>query len=158
MVGNVSVQIESEVPQPPAAPKEVVYAWTPRTVAWYGVLLGFPGGLALAVRNWKALKMDRQVHRHVIGGFVFTLVLIPPLLFVSGGVSRIVGIGLTFATYSYLKTTFTSDIATAQLTYDVRYRPWYSGIGWALFGLVIFFTMVIGAIIVSTMAGFNIPD
>ena len=56
------------------------------------------------------------------------------------------------------KTTFTGDIAKAQLTYDVRYRPWYSGLGWALFGLLIFFSLAIGTVLAISALGINIPN
>lgn len=152
MASNVSVQIESVVP------KEIVRVWSPRTVAWYGVLLGFPAGLVLAVRNWKAMRMDRQVHRHVIGGFLAIMLLIPVIIFVPNAFTRALSIGLTIGTYAYLKATFISDIATAQSTYDVRYRSWYSGFGWALFGLLIFFSLIFATLMAIAALGFNVGD
>lgn len=150
MARNVSVQIES--------PKEVVRVWSPRTVAWYGVLLGFPGGLAVAIRNWKALRMDHQARVHLLGGVIFSIVLAPILFVLPHSLNRGLGIGLTIGTFFYLKSKFTGDIAHAQLTCDVQQRPWYSALGWAVLGLIAFI-FLLGSIAMGLGAfGIEIAD
>ncbi|HEX8169335.1 MAG TPA: hypothetical protein VF824_02210 [Thermoanaerobaculia bacterium] len=118
----------TETLEPPAAAPPVVPVWSPVTVAVYGLLLGFPAGVMLALRNWRALGMRREVRTHLAGAFVVALVI----FFVLPRLVRYVSGGTSIAAFIYLKAKLRSDFEDAQPSVTLLYRPWYTALGWAL--------------------------
>ena len=138
------------------ADAEGAYVWTPVAVAVYGLLLGYPAAMMLAVKNWRALGMYKEAGRHVLGAFLLTLPFIGLILYSTPRKGRFFAIAMSIATFSYLKEKLRSDIASVGGV--VRYRRWYSGLGWALLGFVVFLAFVFVVILALEIAGVPVPE
>ena len=135
--------------------------WSPLAAAVYGLVLAFPASLVLAVKDWRELGMHKEARRHVLGAFVVSLVLIGLLIFLPSRIARGIALAANFAVFFYLKEKLRLDIATASARDPrlvIHYRPWYTGVLWALLGLLLFLLLFVAIVFALTFAGVEMPD
>jgi len=103
--------------------------WSGWEVGWIAFWLGFPGGLALAARNWFRMGRRPWAAGHLIaGGVGFALFVVLPDSAVRG-LALLLNIGLAF--YLYRQTE--SDIASLEATdRPIETASWVSGIATSL--------------------------
>jgi hypothetical protein len=147
---------ESGIGAPAVVPgPHVARIWSPLAVAVFGLLLGYPSGLALAFRNWKALGMRTEIRRHLVGALLISLPFVGVMVFAPDVVGSIFGLVFGIGTFSYLKAKLRSDIAERQdadpgLVID--YRLWYTGFGWVLLGVFVFFLIFLVCVLLLVLA------
>ena len=115
-----------------------VRIWSPVAVGVYGLLLGYPSALLLAVRNWQVLRRETRIATHV-------LIAIAALPIIASGsiypqAERIIALGVNIATFTYFRERLRSDIADfrqSNPSETIQIRPWYGAIGWTLLPLAI---------------------
>ena len=153
------IQDDQERSAPAVAP--VARLWSPLVVAVYGLVLAFPASLVLAVKDWRELGMHKEARRHVLGALVVSLVLIGLLIFLPSRIARGIALAANFAVFFYLKEKLRLDIATASARDPrlvIRDRPWYTGVLWALPGLLLFLLLFVAIVFALTFAGLDLPD
>ena len=143
--------MENETDTIHAAPVEsehpvVVRIWSPLAAALFSLLLSYPTGLVLALRNWQLLGLRREAMRHFVGAIVLSVLFICLLLFLPKSTGRLFAIALSVITFSYLKAKLKSDteeVKARNPNLIIEYRPWYTGCGWALLGMMVFVLLAV---------------
>lgn len=133
-------------PLAPEAPQPVVRVWSPLAVAVYAFFMSYPARVLLALKNWRALGLHGRIGPHVSAAFLLTLPLVAIVTFAPPRVRQILTITMNGMVFVYLKERLRSDLAEFGAAHpDVRVetRPWYSGVGWALLGIVVLIAMVL---------------
>lgn len=134
-----------------------VRIWSPIAVGVYGLLLGYPTSLLLAVRNWHALKRETRIAPHVLMAIGAVLPVIGSG-YIYPRAERIIALGVNIATFTYFRERLRSDIADfrqSNPSATLQIRPWYGAIGWALLPLAIIVVWV--TTIAAVVALFQIP-
>jgi len=124
-------------------PARVVHVWTPLAVGVYALLLHYPSGVALAVRNWFVLDRRRDAAIHLVAALMLTVPFVVVITLIPR-IGTIVNLVLRVAAFSYLKARQKSDLEDLQLAEPgtvIVYRRWYTGCGWVVLGLSIFILM-----------------
>ena len=150
----------TDVLAPPPSPAPL-RLWTPKAVGLFSIFLSFPAALALAVGNWRALGLHARIRQHILGAFALSVPLSLLLLFAPSRLGRFFAIAVNVAAFSYLKLALNGDIQAfraASPAVDVQFRQWYTGLGWALLGLVIFITLHLLLGFGVLFLGFEIPE
>jgi YVTN family beta-propeller protein len=129
-------------PASPGRPK----IWMPTTVALASFLVGFPGGLILAARNWHRLNHRALALAHLVAGLLgLGLLLIPSQSrYPAPALGAIINVSI--AAYLYLSTARSIKVVHG----DVEPAGWLSGFATALGGTVI--SIGIGALALSVVA------
>ena len=157
----MTIDLESTAAAPPAvASARPVRVWSPVTVAVYGLVLGYPAGIALALRNWRALGLRREVWVHLLGALLFSVLFIGIFLFVPKRARRIFGLAANVGAFIYLKAKLQSDledVKTADPNLVVGHRRWYAGLGWVFVAYVVFFLVICLLVMVAMAAGLLAP-
>jgi hypothetical protein len=151
-------ELTASAPPPAAAVADagVARVWSPLTVAIHAFLFGYPSGVLLAVKNWRALGMVDVARRHVLGAFAVTIPLVLVLLFLPSRFVRGVAVSLHIATFIYFKARMLADIEASKRA--IERRPWYSALPWALLALLLFvvFVGLVGGML--AVVGVDVPD
>ena len=136
-----------------------VRVWSPVAVAVYGLLLAFPAGFVLAIKNWRALGMHKVAQRHTLGALAASAVAAVVLIYLPARIVRGVAVAFNIAIFFYLKERLRVDIAAASSRVPsavIQYRSWYSGLPWALCGLLLFLLFFAVLVVVLPLAGVEI--
>jgi hypothetical protein len=142
-------------------PATVVRLWSPLAVALYGLLLGFPAAVVPAFRNWAALGLWREASGHLVGALLLSLPFIGMSVFSPPRTVRAFGLVTNIAIFIYLKAKLRSDIEEVRKTDPsvvIDYRPWYSGAGWAVLGLLGFLWLYLRTVLVLAILDVPMPD
>jgi len=139
----------TEAPAIDDEPEAPLKLWSGWQVGWIAFLLGFPGGLALAARNWFRMGRRYWAALHLVAGGVglALFMLLPDSA--GRGLAALLNIGLPF----YLHRQTESDIASLEAAgRSVKTAGWASGIVTSLAATALFIGVVAVPLALTGMA------
>jgi hypothetical protein len=138
-----------------------IRVWSPVSVAVCALLLGYPAGIVLAMKDWQALGLRREIKAHFSGALAFSIILIATLLLTPSEAGRIFGPLSSVMAFAYLKAKLRSDVEEfkkANPALSIAYRSWYAGLGWVLVGYLVFLCIAVAVFVIAIAVGIAIPD
>jgi hypothetical protein len=124
-------------------PTRAVRFWSPLAIGVYAVFFAYPASLLLAVKAWQQLERRDRIVLHLLGAFALSVPLVV-LMILAPRAGRWGALGANILAFSYLRERVKADIqefSAIHPTTTVHYRPWYTALGWALLGIVVFIMM-----------------
>ena len=152
----MSKRLSMALIKPLAYPSPPVKLWTPDAIGLITFLLGFPGGLAMAILNWIRMGLISKAISHLVAGAAGTLAYVILLAQLTGDDVRLLAFLVNIAMITYLHNQMGQDIAAFKAcNHEVQNAHWLGGIliGIVMFGLILALAFVVGVF----MALLNVP-
>jgi hypothetical protein len=152
----MSEQLSLTPIQPLAYPSPPVKLWTPAVIGLITFLLGYPGGLVMAILNWIRMGLINKAISHLIVGAAGTLAYVVLLAQLTGDVGNLLACLVNIAMIFYLHNQIKQDIAAFKAcNHEVQNAHWLGGvlIGIVMLGAYLALAFVVGVL----MALFNVP-
>jgi hypothetical protein len=152
----MSQQLSMTPIKPLAYPSPPVKLWTPAVIGLITFLLGYPGGLVMAILNWIRMGLINKAINHLIVGVAGTLAYVVLSARLTEDVGRLFALMVNIAMITYLHNQMGQDIAAFKAcNHEVQNAHWLGGllIGIVMLGIFLALAFVVGVF----MALLNVP-
>lgn len=152
----MSEQLSITTVKPLEYPSNPVKLWSPAVIGLITFILGYPGGLTMAVINWKRMGFIKKAISHLVVGAAGTAACVVLLTRMAGEEARLFGLLVNIAMITYLHNQTNQDIAAFKAcNHEVKNAHWLGGvfISFVVWGLFLALAIAVEAF----MLLFNVP-